>query len=212
MKSKLSVALIITGTMLVLAALFLCLYNIIQDKQSGEKSQQILIDLKKEIIPQATQSENNILFDPMELSDENQTKTTSPSTKEIEGITYLGYLDIPDIGLELPVMENWSYTQLEYSPCCYSGTAADNNLIIAAHNYSSHFRHINSLYSGSIFYFIDADGVVNEYEVTNIELINGNDPISMITDPDDSWDITLFTCNFDGSERIAVRGIRTNRT
>lgn len=210
MKNKTSVIFIITGTALILSALFLCMHNIIEDKKSGEKSQNILEDLKSQITVIENTNENPLYNTPdfYEQFEKDKTKT---SYKKVDGIKYLGYITLPTIDIELPVMSDWDYDKLSSSPCRYSGSAPQKDLIIAAHNYNSHFRKIDNLNSGDIFYFIDADGKSYEYEVTNTEIISGSDPDTMTSDYDDSWDITLFTCTFDGRNRITVRGKLTEK-
>lgn len=202
MKNKCSLILIITGTALILSALFLCIYNIIEDKNSGEKAEKILNNLKNEIVVSETDSSADDFFSRFEQNDNKKIQT-----KEIDGSTFIGYLTMPTIDLELPVMSEWSYDKLSSSPCRYKGSAEDKDLIIAAHNYSSHFRNIANLYSGDIFYFTTVEGKVYEYMVTNTEQINGSDINSMIDDPDESWDISLFTCTLDGRNRITVRAV-----
>lgn len=202
MKNKYSLILIITGTALILSALFLCIYNIIEDKNSGEKAEKILNNLKNEIVVSETDSSADDFFSRFEQNDNKKIQT-----KEIDGSTFIGYLTMPTIDLELPVMSEWSYDKLSSSPCRYKGSAEDKDLIIAAHNYSSHFRNIANLYSGDIFYFTTVEGKVYEYMVTNTEQINGSDINSMIDDPDESWDISLFTCTLDGRNRITVRAV-----
>ena len=43
--------------------------------------------------------------------------------EEIEGNGYIGLLEIPALGLSLPVMSEWSYPNLKLAPCRYSGSA-----------------------------------------------------------------------------------------
>lgn len=210
MKNKCSLIFIITGTALILSALFLCMHNIIEDKKSGEKSQNILNELKSQITV-IDSTDKNPIYDTPDFYKQFEKNQSANSYKKIDGVKYLGYITLPTINIELPVMSDWDYNKLNASPCRYSGFADQKDLIIAAHNYNSHFRKIDDLNSGDIFYFTDADGKSYEYEVINTEIISGNDPDAMISDYDDSWDITLFTCTFDGRNRITVRGKLTEK-
>ena len=207
MRNKCSLIFIITGTALILSALFLCIHNTIEDKQSGEKSQNILKELKNQIT--VADENTNPIYDTPDFYKQFEKNNSKASYKEIDGVKYLGYITIPTINIELPVMSDWDYDKLNSSPCRYSGSVEQKDLIIAAHNYNSHFRKIDNLNSGDIFYFTDTDGKSYEYEVTNSEIISGTDPNAMISDAEESWDITLFTCTFDGRNRITVRGILT---
>ena len=58
---------------------------------------------------------------------------------QADGKSYIGVLDIPALGLSLPVMSQWSYPNLKLAPCRYTGSAYSGNLILAGHNYPSHF-------------------------------------------------------------------------
>ena len=52
----------------------------------------------------------------------------------VRGNSYVGYLSIPALGLELPVMADWSYKRLRTAPCRYSGSTKTDDLVILAHN------------------------------------------------------------------------------
>lgn len=207
MKNKCSLVFIAIGTALILSALFLCIYNIIEDKKSGEKAEIMLNNLKSEMTVDVTEMPTNDFFEGFEEDDE---ETESP-VKDVEGEQFIGYLTMPTVNLELAVMSDWSYEKLDISPCRYRGNAENKDLIIAAHNYSSHFRNIDGLNSGDIFYFTDVNGKVYEYQVISTEQINGTDIDAMVNDTDESWDITMFTCTLDGRNRITVRGKMTEK-
>ena len=209
MKNKFSIILILTGAVLILSALFLCLYNIIEDKKSGENAAQVLDVLKKEIIVSEETTEA-VLPETTDILSKKTTADYKMQEKQVENYSYIGYISIPKLDIELPVMSSWSYAGLNISPCCYSGSAADDNLIIAAHNYNSHFRKISKLNSGDEIYFTDIDGNVYSYEVSSTEIINGNDASAMYNDDDNSWDLTLFTCTLDGRNRITVRAVKAD--
>ncbi|MEE1085549.1 MAG: sortase [Schaedlerella sp.] len=91
--------------------------------------------------------------------------------------------------------------------CRYEGFLYKGNLIIAAHNYAGHFGKIKNFMPGDAVLFTDADGNVFEYVIGWMETIKGNDSISML-EGEEEWDLTLFTCNYSGSDRYTVRCIR----
>ena len=45
------------------------------------------------------------------------------------------------------------------------------------------------------------------YEVSNQEVIDGNDKDEMVKNVND-WDLTMFTCTFSGRTRQTVRCVR----
>ncbi|MBR6599531.1 MAG: sortase, partial [Oscillospiraceae bacterium] len=122
----------------------------------------------------------------------------------INGDFYSGIVEIPVLSLELPVYRDLDYENLKYSPCRYKGSVQDGNIIIAAHNYSSHFGNIDNMISGDRIYFTDAQGIVYEYEVITTEVVDGTD-IEAMESGSEEWDMTIFTCTLSGMSRIAVR-------
>ncbi|MFI3238651.1 MAG: sortase [Lachnospiraceae bacterium] len=119
----------------------------------------------------------------------------------IEEKEYLGILEIPSLGLTLPVQSSWSYSKLKETPCVYQ----TDPLIIAAHNYNAHFGEIGMLELGDQVKFVYATGEVRYFELVLVEVLHETSVEEMKSD---DFDMTLFTCNLqDNSERIAVRFI-----
>lgn len=123
----------------------------------------------------------------------------------VDGTAYLGYLEIPEWGLTLPVRENLSYPGLRESPCRYSGSVNNGGLVIAAHNYKRHFSKIGSLKPEDKISFTDGAGNVHQYQVVGSEVL---EPEQVEEMKSDQWDLTLFTCTYGGSRRIVVRCIQ----
>lgn len=201
---------IVLGTMLLAAALFLVLYNLDTDRRSGAASVEILRELK-EAIPDVPPETTPEIIQPTEnlyaqYEDDEPAETQEPTDPVIElnGTLYAGVLTIPALNTELPVMQEWSYANLRLAPCRYDGSAAAGNLVIAAHNFSSHFGNIQSLNTGDTILFTDGTGNIHVYEVIQTEMISGNDVQSM-RDGSEEWDLTLFTCTLSGRSRVTVR-------
>lgn len=204
-KNKISNFFIIIGTMLLFVALFLIMFNIHQDNESGEAADLVMEELKENI---EDNSENIPLAEETEEETEPQNEENPTETLiEIDGNTYIGFISIPELSLELPVMSEWNYDNLKISPCRYKGTAFDGNLIIAAHNYQTHFGRLKEIYNGLNIYFTDGDGKVREYEIQQVETIDGQDIEAMEYGSDDTWDLTLFTCTIGGASRVTVRAV-----
>jgi len=108
------------------------------------------------------------------------------------------------LSLELPVNDSLSENRLKETPCRYAG-AIDDSLVIAGHNYSKHFGSLSKLVKGDIVTLTDAAGVDNLYMVEKIETVNATDIDVML---DDSFGLTLFTCNYSGRARVAVRCVK----
>jgi sortase A len=108
------------GLLLVVAALFLVVYNYYEDCK-------------------ASLSVVNVL-EQLEINDDVELVTDIGMPEmEVDGYTYIGKLTIPSLELELPIINQWDYDALKVAPCRYSGAVLTDNLIILAHNYSSHF-------------------------------------------------------------------------
>ena len=177
MKRKTGIILMIAGIVLILAALSLFLWNQWKDKQAGAFSENALLQVVDKI--QAR--------DPEGL---------------IDGYSYIGYLSIPALGLELPVMSDWSYSRMELSPCRYSGSTKTNDLVIAAHNYIRHFGPIKNLSIGDQVYFTDMEGAVFSYQVEELDTLS---PTAVEEMTAGEYDLTLFTCTYGGQSRVTVR-------
>ena len=91
---------------------------------------------------------------------------------EIDGNEYVGEISIPAISIDLPVMSEWSYPRLKIAPCRQFGSSRTDDLVIAAHNYESHFGKLTSLTAGDSVTFTDMDGIVNEYVVNKVEVLD----------------------------------------
>lgn len=200
------------GSLMIVSALSLALYNIRSDKKSGEYAQELLVKIKEELpvtsmaVTEITTDEEEYSFFDQYISRDDPTYYEQPQEAviNIDGDFYSGIVSIPTLSLELPVYRDLDYENLKYSPCRYKGSVAEGNIIIAAHNYSSHFGHIDNMISGDRIYFTDAQGMVYEYEVITTEVVDGTD-IDAMEAGSEEWDMTIFTCNLSGLSRIAVR-------
>lgn len=122
--------------------------------------------------------------------------------KMIDGEWYVGVLELPSLQRTLPVMGKWSDEKLKHAPCCYSGSAYTQDLVIAGHNYRAHFSGIAGLKKGDQVIFTDMDGNCFRYEVTETEILDA-DEIWRMTES--WWPLTIFTCTAGGRQRVAVR-------
>ena len=121
---------------------------------------------------------------------------------QIDGQTYIGVLEIQALSLSLPVISAWSYPNLKIAPCRYAGSVYLDNMVIAAHNYQSHFGKLETLSQNDEVSFTDMDGNVFAYKVAEIEALS---PYAIEEMTAGDWDLTLFTCTVGGQSRMAVR-------
>lgn len=184
MRRKAGNVCMILGMALILAALSLFLYNEREARRAAEFSDDILSEILEDI--------------------KNQKKETGErrNTVEAEGKEYLGILSIPSLGLELPVLSEWSYPDLKKTPCRYTGSAASSDLVIMAHNYARHFGRLTELSAGDEVLFLDADGVQTVYETTVVDVL---EPTAVEEMASGNYGLTLFTCTYGGKSRVTVR-------
>ena len=206
MRSKgiLSSLLVLAGALMLVAALLLAGRNFYQEYEAG-KSSSYLVEVLEDRMSSQTEGH--------EAAEETLTGMTpdyviNPEmempTAKIEGNEYIGLLQIPALGLELPVNSEWSYPKLELSPCRYSGSAYTGGFTIAGHNYSTHFGPLENLVPGNEIAFTDVKGRAFSYTVQAVETVEATAVEDMISE---EWDLTLFTCTLSGQARVAVRGM-----
>ena len=104
--------------------------------------------------------QGNVILPEQEVPDYVLVPQMKMPEETVDGIAYIGVLEIPDLGLNLPVASNWSYPLLRQTPCRYTGSAYTNDLVIAAHNYDKHFGGLKNLQIGDSVTFTDMDGDV----------------------------------------------------
>ena len=191
------------GLLLIAAALALAAYNVIDAQRAARSAAQALEALSQTTAVSAAEPEEASADDaPAYLADPEMPMPTV----SFDGNDYIGRVDIPSLGLSLPVISEWSYPRLKIAPCRYTGSAYLDNLIIAAHNYSSHFGNLNRLNTGDTVTFTDVDGNQFTYAVSRIEDLPGTAIEEMQAG---EWDLTLFTCTLGGRSRVTVRCERT---
>ena len=122
-------------------------------------------------------------------------------TVEIDGHEYIGYLAIPRLGLELPVMADWSMENLKISPARYHGTTMEGNLVLVAHNYKKHFGPIRRLKSGDEVYFVDMEDTATVYRVVATDAVA---PSAVEEVTAGAYDLALVTCTYGGNTRLVV--------
>ncbi len=180
------------GGLLLLAAAFLLIsYNLWEGQQAGDAAGKVLDELTQAMKQQSENIPDYLEHPEMEMP-----------TLEVEGNQYIGTLEIPALGLTLPVMSQWSYPKLRIAPCRYAGSAYQEGFVIAAHNYSSHFGNLNQLSSGDRIYFTDVTGNRFSYQVAEVEELNPTALEEMVSE---GWDLSLFTCALSGQARVTVR-------
>jgi sortase A len=197
-------ALIVVGALLLLSAVGLLGYNMLEEHSAGESAQAVLDQIIPAVktpgkpqhedlqgsLPQV-ETPNYILNPQMDL----------PET-EYDGRRYVGVITIPALEVELPVLKGWSRSGAKIGPCRFEGTPYMDDLVICAHNYQSHFGRLNTLKTGDLVQFMDMEGNLFTYQVVSFEILQPNQAELLRSG---GWDLTLFTCTIGGQSRFTVR-------
>ncbi len=178
---------VVVGFSVTIAGVSIYGTNDYKDKLAGERSERLTQVMKSEEKSQIAEADSN----PGELA-----------KKYVDGYYIVGTVEIPKTGISLPVIDEWSYDKLQTAPCRYSGSVREGNFIILAHNYRSHFKSIQQLNEDDVIKFTDVNNKVYTYTVCQRETLNKRELDRLVGT---SYDLTLFTCNNQGTARCVVR-------
>lgn len=195
------------GLILVASAVLLLIYNLWDSRRAEESQEEILAEYLSEnkkasevpADPDGEAADSQDIPDYMLNPDMEMPEFTLSSLGDISCI---GILEIPALDLQMPVISEWSYPALRLAPCRYTGSAYKGDLVIAAHNYQSHFGRLKTLSTGSEVIFTDAVGNRFVYQVAVIEALT---PWSVEDMTSGEWPLSLFTCTLDSQNRVTVR-------
>ena len=171
MKANRGTVWINAGLLLIAAALFLSAYNERESHEARDSARQVIAQLCDALPTEAGDDEAEPTTLPESLPDVQR----EMPVKTINGRDYIGVLSIPSLELELPVISQWDYPALKVAPCRYSGSLYQDNLIICAHNYASHFGKLKELQPGDAVLFTDMDEHVVTFQVVERETLNPMD-------------------------------------
>lgn len=168
---------------MILAASLLFLYNQNEDQQAGIVTSEIVLKMKDSISS----------YEALAYEDDLK--------MNIDGYDYIGYLSIPKLELDLPIMDEWDYDRLKIAPCRQYGSIKGDDLVIAAHNYSNHFGFIGNLKIGDFVQFSEVNGNISYYLVDNVEVIS---PYDIEKVKSGQWELVMYTCTYSATHRIMV--------
>lgn len=187
------------GILLLISALGLVCYNTWESQSAAKASETVLTELRSVAVEASkTKTGENPYANHVDRFDELAAEMTE---KEINGYSYIGYLTIPVLELELPVMSQWDYSRLKIAPCRQFGSTKTDDLVIAAHNYSTHFGNLTKLCAGDLLTFTDMDGEVILYSVEAVDIL---EPSARDQVKNSGFDLVLYTCTYGGEKRVCV--------
>jgi sortase A len=199
-RSKAGAFFMAAGILLTLSALSLLFYNQLEAWRAGRAADAALAG-----VAQVQTSESPDIAIPFP-GDERVVRMPSVI---VDGRAYIGSLSIPALELELPVLADWDFESLDLAPCRFHGSIVTDDLVIAGHNYQSHFAGVEKLRQNDEVAFVNMEGDELRYRVSALETLAPSETEKMIES--DGWDLTLFTCTYTGEARVAVRCTREDR-
>ena len=221
--NKRGIALMGLGILLITCALGLLIYNAWDENRANTSVDVLMPKLLEQIEENSANPLNTdeitrgtldpdspltVLADDAAVQMKNLRNHIDQDTLEIDGTEYIGYLSIPGLDLELPIISQWSYAALKIAPGRYMEPNYTHGFIIAGHNYSRHFGRLNTLSVGDPVVFTDIYGTVYPFKVSAIVVLEPDDMEGMVTG---DWDLTLFTCTYGGATRVTVRCVYDNK-
>lgn len=177
---------IIFGVLLLVAAASIVKNNLDENANAGSASDELLSSVIEQVPDTVLASEDH----------------GDMPVVDVDGRSFIGTVQIPDLGLLLPIQSEWAKENAKVSVCRYEGSAYENDLIICGHNYSEHLGNLGELSTGDSIIVTDMNGKSFYYQVVNIETLGAYDVEEM---EGGDWDLTLFTCTVGGANRVTVR-------
>ena len=217
MPKKAGMIFVITGAVLMLSALLLFLYNGYEERRAGQQAELLVAELQTMIAEQpqpVPEPEDHPVTMPQaesavpeteieaEISEPEETIPAEMPVVMLDGYDYIGWLSIPDLGLALPVMAEWDYERLKIAPCRHFGSSRTDDLVIAAHNYRTHFGSLASLSAGAEVVFTDMDGVENRYQLAEAPILLPPEAVDAVQNS--GHDLVLYTCTPGNAQRVAA--------
>lgn len=178
--------LVAAGALLLLAGALLAGQNLLTERRAARQTADLLAAVETRIAAPADLPAPEVTGDPW------------------AGYEVIGVVSLPDLGLSLPVLADYTQDLLAVAPCRYTDDLAlePGQLVVAGHNYRTHFGRLGELAPGSRITWQNLDGVTYTYTVTEVTEIDAGDREAL---EQGDWDLTLFTCDVTRTRRILVR-------
>ena len=202
-KNKISLMAFALGIVLIIAAILFLGKNVLEQR-AAEQQSGVLLAQAQQHLNASTPSTESEEKDEKEEFLSQEPHISSPNSFNWSNYNIDGILSLPDLGLELPVLADYSDALLKVSVCIFEKEDIQGSprMVIAGHNYKAHFRNLSQLPIGSEISYQTMDGKVTKFQVTEIVEIDAKNVDAL---EEGTWDLTLLTCNYDMSKRILAR-------
>ena len=197
--NRVSTALIIIGSLMIAACAALVWWNYHQSSKAKRSADKLQTQVENAIAQQENAS--SLHPDSSEAPAIEAVKKHMPVV-EVDGNDCIGYLTVPAVDLKMPVFNTFTYYKLNIAPCRYYGSLETDDLVIAGHNFNSGFEKLKQLKKKDTVLFTNMNGESYSYRVEDTEMLKPEQVTDMVQS---SYDLSLYTCNYSGSERFTVR-------
>ncbi len=205
-KDRLGTVFIITGILLLLCCIGLFVWNqILADRAREDMDEQLDIvaaEIQKRQDPEkSTENRTTESRTGKEIPVTEQGHKSMPVVEK-DGNDYIGYLSIPSVDLQIPVMNTYDDRKLEKAACRYYGSLETEDMVLAGHNYRNTLGKLKSISLGDTVEFVNMNGEVYRYTVGELEVLKPEAVHEMV---ESKWELSIYTCTYLGSERFTVR-------
>ena len=204
-----------------------CIYAEYDRNRSEEVSQDILVGLQDNIDDTTTISVEEDVIIVNALADREEDTQTEVDVSSVtpnnssgipveavaaDGTSYYteSVLNIPSLGIEYPVLSDWSDELLKISLNKLHGPKPNEvgNYVIIGHNYKNGkmFGKLPSISEGDTFTITDLSGKVVTYSVYKRYVVEPTDVSCTSQRTDGKREVTLITCTNGGKQRLVVKG------
>ena len=196
---RVSAALIIAGALMIAASVGLIWWNHHQSDKAEKSADKL--EARMESVIEQREKEQSSQGAESSVPAVELIKKHMPVV-EVDGNDCIGYLSIPAVELKLPVFNTYSEDKLNIAPCRYYGSLETDDLVIAGHNFYSGFEKLKQLNKKDTVLFTNMNGETYTYRVEDTEMLKPSEVTDMV---ESNYELTLYTCNYSGSERFTVR-------
>lgn len=188
-----------------------------EDKKSEEESKMEEVQLKKQEDDKKVEETKTAKIDVIV---ENTIETTLQDLSQLEeeqdfileeykGFETIGKIEIPQTGVNTPILNQVTVKGMENAPCLLYATGELNhngNNLIVGHNYRNGtiFSDNKNLELGDKIYVTTLDGQKIEYTIYNKFVTTAEDVSYIKRDTNDKPEITLSCCTDDDEYRIII--------
>lgn len=163
--------------------------------------------MKQSIIQTATNIDKNTLKDAQ--VEEKKVVVKKATASDGKAYDTIAYLSIPSLGIKYPVLSKTSEALMKVSLNKYWGANPNQvgNMCIVGHNYndSRFFGKLNQIKMGAEIIITEMDGESLSYYVYETDMIDPYDTACTSQKTNGRKEITLITCNVDGSQRFIAK-------